>query len=187
MLFGTAHLFHVGSTAVGLYEKDFSGVTLVIADHTGFGNWTPLAQCNGEFEARMASWPVPSLVQEVKGTWLADLLDMTYSTGNVTFGVADGSKLPAGPAPAKGTFSEIPAEAEVEFSKMVDAYLYLGPRDLLLNEPTPAEIVLDKDYAVELQRRVAMLARIRNRGFLTTRRLDGESSVKAGSLGRSMS
>jgi hypothetical protein len=172
---------------VGLYEKDFSGVTLVIADHTGFGNWTPLAQCNGEFEARMASWPVPSLVQEVKGTWLADLLDMTYSTGNVTFGVADGSKLPAGPAPAKGTFSEIPAEAEVEFSKMVDAYLYLGPRDLLLNEPTPAEIVLDKDYAVELQRRVAMLARIRNRGFLTTRRLDGESSVKAGSLGRSMS
>jgi hypothetical protein len=157
MLFGTAHLFHQENTAVGLYEKDYPGVTLVIADHTGFGNWTPLAKYTGEFEARMASWPVPSLVQEVKGTWLADLLDMTYSTGNVTFGVPDDGKLPAGPVKPKGTFSEMPVEAEFKFSKMVDAYLYLGPRDLLLNEPTPAEIVLDKDYMAELQRRAAII------------------------------
>lgn len=105
----------------------------------------------------MASWPVPSLVQEVKGTWLGDLLDMTYSTGNVTFGVPDGGKLPAGPAKAKGTFPEMPDEAEFKFSKMVDAYLYLGPRNLLLNEPTPAEIVLDKGYMIELQRRAAIM------------------------------
>jgi hypothetical protein len=157
MLFGTAHLFHQEGTAVGIYEKDYPGVTLVIADHTGFGNWTPLAQYNYEFEARMASWPVPSLVQDLKGTWLADLLDMTYSTGNVMFGVADGGKLPAGPAQPKGTFSEVPLAAEVKFSKMVDAYLYLGPRDLLLNEPTSAEIVLDKNYMTELQRRVALM------------------------------
>ncbi|MBZ5537680.1 MAG: hypothetical protein LAO31_17120 [Acidobacteriia bacterium] len=156
MLFGTAHLFHVGNTAVGLYEKDYPGVTLVIADHTGFGNWTPLAQYNGEFEARMATWPVPSLVQ-MKGTWLADLLDLTHTTGNVFFGVADSGKLPAGPVPPKGTFSEIPVEAEAKFSKMVDAYLYLGPRDLLLNEPTPAEIVMDKDYMTELRRRAAIM------------------------------
>jgi hypothetical protein len=157
MLFGTAHLFHQEGTAVGIYEKDYPGVTLVIADHTGFGNWTPLAKYNDEFEARMASWPVPSLVPEMKGTWLADLLDMTYSTGNVLFGVADSGKLPAGPAPVKGTFSEMPAEAGAKFSKIVDAYLYLGPRDLLLNEPTPAEIVLDKDYAAELHRRAAIM------------------------------
>jgi hypothetical protein len=157
MLFGTAHLFHVGDTAVGLYEKNYPGVTLVIADHTGFGNSTALSEYNVEFEARMASWPVPSLVEDMKGTWLADLLDMTYSTGNVFFGMADSGKLPAAPAPAKGTFSEVPAEADVKFSKMADAYLYLGPRDLLLNEPTPAEIVLDKDYMTELQRRTAIM------------------------------
>jgi hypothetical protein len=157
MLFGTGHLFHVGSTAVGLYEKDYPGVTLVIADHVGFGNWTPLAKYNGEFEVRMASWPVPSLVQDIKGTWLADLLDMTYSTGNVIFGKTDGGKLPAGPVKAKGTFSEMPVEAKSKFSEMVDAYLYLGPRDLLLNEPTPAEIFLDKDYMAELQRRAAIM------------------------------
>jgi hypothetical protein len=93
----------------------------------------------------------------MKGTWLADLLDMTYSTGNVTFGVTDGEKLPAGPVKAKGTFSEIPVEATSKFSEMADAYLYLGPRDLLLNEPTPAEIFLDKDYMTELQRRTAIM------------------------------
>jgi len=157
MLFGSAHLFHVGDTAVGLYEKDYPGVTLVIADHTGFGNWTPLAQYNGEFEARMASWPVPSLVQEMNGTWLADLLDLTHNTGNVFFGVADGGKLPVGPVSPKGTFSDLPLEAKAKFSKMVDAYLYLGPRDWLLNEPTPAEIVTDKEYMAELQRRAAIM------------------------------
>jgi hypothetical protein len=157
MLFGTAHLFHQEGTAVGIYEKDYPGVTLVIADHTGFGNWTPLAKYNDEFEARMVSWPVPSLVLEMKRTWLADLLDMTYNTGDVFFGVADSGKLPAGPAPAKGTFSEVPAEAGAKFSKMADAYLYLGPRDLLLNEPTPAEVVLDKDYMAELHRRAAIM------------------------------
>jgi hypothetical protein len=157
MLFGTAHLFHVGSTAVGLYEKDYPGLTMVIADHQGFGNWTPLEQYNGKFEARMASWPVPSLVQELKGTWLADLLDMTNTAGSFFFGPAASGKLPAGSAPAKGTFSEIPAEAEVKLSEKVDAYLYFGPRDLLLNEPTPAGIVLDKDYMAELQRRAAIM------------------------------
>jgi hypothetical protein len=157
MLFGTAHLFHEQNAAVGIYEKDYPGVTLVIADHTGFGNWTPLEQYNRKFEKRMASWPVPSLVLELKGTWLADLLDMTFSTGNVTFGVADDSKLPSGPVKAKGTFAELPDPAEFKFSKMADAYLYLGPRDLLLNEPAPSEVVLDKDYMAELQRRAAIV------------------------------
>jgi len=157
MLFGTAHLFHEQNTAVGLYEKDYPGLTLVIADHTGFGNWTPLEKYNDQFEARMALWPVPALVQELKGTWLADLLDMTFSTGNVTFGLADNGKLPAGPAKPKGTFSELPDPADFKFSKMVDAYLYLGPRDLLLNEPTPSEIVLDKEFMAELQRRAAIM------------------------------
>jgi hypothetical protein len=157
MLFGTAHLFHTENSAVGLYEKDYPGVTLVIADHVGFGNWTPMEKYNNGFEVRMASWPVPSLVQSMKGTWLADLLDKTYSSGNVTFGVADGGKLPAGPVNPKGTFAATPVEAEGKFSEMVDAYLYLGPRDLLLNEPTPAGIFLDKDYMSELQRRAGIM------------------------------
>jgi hypothetical protein len=157
MLFGTAHLFHAESTAVGIYEKKYPGVTLVIADHSGFGNWTPLAKYNNEFEARMASWTVPSLVLQMKGTWLLDLLDTTYSSGNVMFDGTDGGKLPSAPAKAKGTFAEVPPEALLKFSEKVDAYLYLGPRDLLLNEPTPAAVFLDKDYVTELQRRAAIM------------------------------
>ncbi len=93
MLFGTAHLYHLGDTGVALYERNYPGVTLVIADHTGFGNWSPLEKHNDRFEARMASWPVPSLVQEIRGTWLAELLDMTNRTGNIFFGVPDTGKL----------------------------------------------------------------------------------------------
>ena len=43
---------------------------------------------------------------------------------------------------------------------MVDAYLYLGPRDLQLIEPRPAEISLDKDYMAELQRREALTGEV---------------------------
>lgn len=156
MLFGTAHLFHVGDSAVGIYEKNYPGVTFVIAAHTGFGNWTPLAKYNNGFEARLVSWPVPSLVVNLKGTWLADLLDQTYSAGNFMFGPTDSGKLPLGPAHPKGTFAAVPPEARAKFSTRVDAYLYLGPRDQLLNEPTPAAVVLDKDYMAELQRRAVL-------------------------------
>jgi hypothetical protein len=153
MLFGTFHLLRVGNiprrfpSAVDRYEKNYPDVTLVIADHEGFGNWTPLAKYNDEFEARMASWPVPSLVQQMRGTWLADLLDMTYSAGAFNFKVVqgpNGSQTQLAPIVLKG------------FSKMVDAYLYLGPRDLQLSEPMPAAISVDKNYMAELQRRVTL-------------------------------
>ena len=40
---------------------------------------------------------------------------------------------------------------------MVDAYLYLGPRDLLLKEPRPAEIFLNKEYMAEMHRRAVIM------------------------------
>jgi hypothetical protein len=128
MLFGTFHLFHSNNTAPGglesaveRYERDYPGVTLVIADQIVFDNSTDAAKYNAdELEARMASWPVPSLVQKIQGTWLEEV-DETY------------------------------------FSKMVDAYLYLGPSDLLLVESRAAEIFSNKNYMAELQRRAAII------------------------------
>ena len=138
-------------------RRTYPNVTLVVADHTGFGNQSPLEQYNKAFEARLVAWPVPSLVADIHGTWLADLLDMTHTTGNVFFGIPEsGGAIPVGPAPARGNFSGTPEEAEAPLSKMVDAYLYLGPRDLLLHEPAPAEILMDKQYMAELQRRAAI-------------------------------
>jgi hypothetical protein len=132
MLFGTFHLFHSNPmagqaggyiSAVQRYEKDYPGVTLVIADVFSHPTDNPYFKKakSDELQARMASWPVPSLVQNIAGTWLAEV-DKTY------------------------------------FSKMVDAYLYLGPSDLLLVEPTPAEIFSNKNYMAELQRRSVIIA-----------------------------
>jgi hypothetical protein len=154
MLFGTYHLFRAGNTAgklssaVEQYEKDYPGVTLVIADHEGFGNWTAVTKYNDEFEARLASWPVPSLVQQMKGTWLADLLDMPHSAGAFYFKVKEGPN---------GKQTQLAPIVLKGFSTMVDAYLYLGPRDFQLSEAMPAEISMDKDYIAELQRRATLM------------------------------
>jgi len=157
MLFGTRHLYHSSGenapmllqSAVQVYEKNYPGLTLVIADHTGFGNDSPLAKYNNEFESRMASWPIPSLVQDMSGTWLADLLDKTQTLGGgaILFRVGKDGKRTESPVDSSG----VPA------SKKVDAYLYLGPRDLLLKEPRPAEVFLDKEYMAEMQRRAAIM------------------------------
>ena len=126
MLFGTMHLFHGNHTAprglesaVERYELTYPGVTFVVGTNIVSRNPIPSAVDN-EMKARMASWPVPSLVQNLKGTWLTDV-DKYY------------------------------------FSKMVDAYLYLGPADLILAEPRPAEMFLNRDYMTELRRRAAII------------------------------
>jgi len=157
MLFGTLHLYHshgenapmLVSSAVETYEKNYPGVTLVIKDHTGFGNDSPLAKYNDEFESRMASWPIPSLVQDLSGTWLADLLEKTHALagGAVFFRVRKDGKRTESPI----------GSGDVSATKMVDAYLYLGPRDLLLKEPRPAEVFLDKDFMAEMRRRAAIM------------------------------
>lgn len=157
MLFGTLHLYHrhgenapmLISSAVETYEKNYPGVTLVIADHTGFGSHSPLEKYNDEFESRMAAWPVPSLVQDMAGTWLADLLEKTHTLGGmlVMFRVGKDGKRTETPVDSGG----------VPPSKMVDAYLYLGPRDLLLKDPHPAEIFLDKDHMAEMKRRASIM------------------------------
>jgi hypothetical protein len=132
MLFGAMHLYHANDyaprgleSAVQQYEKNYPGRTFVIG--TMIVSRNPISpEAIDETNRRMASWPAPSLVQNLKGSWLSDV-DPYY------------------------------------FSKMADAYLYLGPADLTLAEPRLAEIFLDKEYMAELRRR----AEIINDRFLT--------------------
>ena len=79
MLLGTFHLFHSNNTgpkwdesAVQLYEKSFPGATFVIGDSMVFDNST-VPPPKAELEAQMAAWPVPSIVQNIKGTWLGEM------------------------------------------------------------------------------------------------------------------
>lgn len=156
MLFGAAHLYHSDATdggfksAVGRYEEKYPGLTMVIES----GNMSLMAQYNDEFESRAASWRVPSLVQDLRGTWLADWLNKTRNPAGMAVVTSrtgrDGQRiesLAAAPSGATG------------FSKKVDAYLYLGPQELLLKEPRSAEICLNKEYMAELQRRATVMGR----------------------------
>lgn len=85
MLFGTFHLFHKNKiapkgleSAVQRYETDYPGVTMVIGTAMIFDSSTP-PPAPGELEARMASWSAPSLVREVKGTWLMGIDNYFFS------------------------------------------------------------------------------------------------------------
>jgi hypothetical protein len=141
LLFGTFHLFHgIPRNAVGRYEVQYPNVTWIITDHEGFGQRTPLAKYNDQLEKQghMTSWQAPSLVT-IKDTWLANLPLEYFLPPMITPG--GGSGYPPG----------MP-----QFSQAVDAYLYLGPRDTLLEELIPSNVMLDKDYIAELQRRSSL-------------------------------
>ena len=133
MLFGTFHLMHGQEiSAVSTYEKNYPHVTFVISD---LGNYDT---------SRFASWPNPSLVP-TKGTWLGALSPSDIWDAGVR--VID-CKVQNG----------FPPELQKPVKDVVDAFLYLGPRDLRLSEPTPAGVALDNEYMTELQRRQALTA-----------------------------
>jgi hypothetical protein len=125
MLYGWRHLVHdQGGNAVSRYERDYPGATYVVVYHRRF------ERDNDRLEARMASWPVPSLMP-FRGTWLG-ALDSSY--------FPDMEEVPPG-------YHGMPG---------IDAYLYVGPRDLLLADPLPRSL-LDQDYLAELDRRADLL------------------------------
>ena len=79
MLFGEFHLFHENKTAppglesaVQRYEVHYPGMTMVIGTFMIFDISTAPPKA-GELETRMASWPVPSLAQNLKDTWLVHM------------------------------------------------------------------------------------------------------------------
>jgi hypothetical protein len=137
MLFGTFHLMHgVEGNAVSIYEKDFPNVTFVISDLGYFGTDLPTLA-----DGPLVSWAIPSLAL-TKGTWLG-----AYGLGQFL------------PPPMMMNKDEciihqdFPEKLRKPMEKLVDAFLYLGPTDLRLTEQMPADIALDGDYRVELQRR----------------------------------
>ncbi|HEU0029472.1 MAG TPA: hypothetical protein VFQ53_02480 [Kofleriaceae bacterium] len=133
MLFGTFHLMHgQGANAVSTYEKKYPHVTFVISDLGNYDN------------SRLAAWPNPSLVP-TKGTWLG-----TLSPGDIW---SPGVRI----LDCK-VQSGFPPELQKPVADVIDAFLYLGPRDLRLLEPTPAHIAVDSEYMTELVRRMALTA-----------------------------
>ena len=171
LLFGMTHLYHgarsstVDPSAVGIYEGHYPGVTWVVEDHDGFGFGTPYEELNDRWEARIASWRAPSIVVSLKGTWLADLLD-----------TENASELISLITPRKGGGTNVRTVVQQStrpFTSMIDGYLYLGPRRLLLKEPPSASALLDKGFMKEMRRR----AKLTGEGSITDQ-ADPEKFVK---------
>jgi hypothetical protein len=139
MLFGTLHLLHsVGdSSAVSIYEKDYPNRTFVISELGVFDTELPTLS-----SGPLTSWPIPSLAR-AKGTWLGslDLNDFVPA-----FAITSDCNV----------YTQYPKELQRPIADLVDAFLYLGPQDLRLNEQMPADIALDVDYMTELQRRASL-------------------------------
>ena len=143
MLFGNFHLMHgagVGAgNAVTIYEKDYPNRTFIISDLGNFDTGLPTLSSSS-----FASWPVPSLAR-AKGTWLGALgLGHFYPPTVWTDNDCN-------------VHDELPNNEQKPMSDLVDAFLYLGPQDLRLTEPMPADIALDGDYMTESIRRMALM------------------------------
>lgn len=86
---------------------------------------------NDTLEQRMSSWPRPSVIPFAR-SWLGEL-DSSYFESR-----------PGQPPAGKG----YPG---------ADAYMYTGPRALMLRQPIAAGTVLDPQYIAELRRRAAAI------------------------------
>lgn len=142
MLFGIYHLTHAADpadpSAVSIYEKAYPNLTFVVGDLGTFD--TDSAVLSG---GPFASWPIPSLAR-AKGTWLG-ALDLSQF-------------LPPGISIDQdcNVHIVVPKSMQRPMGDFVDAFLYFGPQDLRLKEQMPADIALDADYVMELERRDAM-------------------------------
>lgn len=140
MLFGTFHVFHmseVRASAVSMYEKDYPNVTFVISE---------LIAADAEVSPAVANWPNPSLAR-VKDTWLGGLDLAHFLPPGTRIDEKDCS-----------VHDEVPKHLQKPMEDLVDAFLYLGPKDLALKEQFPAYIVLDADYMAEVRRRESVLS-----------------------------
>jgi len=140
MLFGTFHLMHgQEGDAVSIYEKDYPNLTFVISDLGFFDTDLPTLSSSA-----ITSWPLPSLAR-AKGTWLGASDLGQFLPPMMTINKDDCS-----------VHSNFPKALQKPMEELVDAFLYLGPQDLRLNEQVPADIALDVDYRMELQRRESL-------------------------------
>jgi hypothetical protein len=143
MLFGIFHLMHGGGAGLGnavtLYEKQYPGHTFVIGDLGTFN-----ANASGISASPFATWPTPSLAL-TKGNWLG-ALDLGRFFPPTVWTDDDCN-----------VHNEFPKNEQKPMAILLDAFLYLGPQDLRLTEPVPADIALDFDYMTELHRREVLM------------------------------
>ncbi|HEV2711016.1 MAG TPA: hypothetical protein VGU67_12435 [Edaphobacter sp.] len=143
MLFGIFHLMHGSGPgdgdAVTLYEKRYPNLTFVISDLGYYGTDLPSLS-----DSPFSTWPIPSLAK-AGGSRLGALY------------LSDFFPSPIGTDKNCNVVDEFAGNPQKRMEDLVDAFLYLGPQNLRLTEPMPADIALDTVYMTESMRRIALM------------------------------
>jgi hypothetical protein len=145
MLFGTFHLVHgIDVSAVSAYEKDYPNRTFVLSDLSVYDTNRPAASVSP-----FALWPNPSIAL-TKGTWLGALLLTDIFPPGIMVTPDCKARLTLFPP-------RLQKQAGKPLEHYIDAFLYLGPQDFRLEEPMPANIVVDANYLAEVRRREVLV------------------------------
>ncbi len=140
MLFGVFHLLHGSGPgegdAVTIYERRYPGRTFVISD---LGYYSTSGETLTDDPAALGAWPSLLRTKNSKlgslglGSFLPTPLTTDQDCNVVDAFAGKSTKL---------------------VSDLLDAFLYLGPQSLQLQEPIPADIALDHVYRSEWLRRL---------------------------------
>lgn len=135
MLFGIFHLLHGSGLgqgdAVTRYERQYPGKTFVVSGLGYYG-------LSGEqLPIPQAALQTPPLLLDARKSSLSSMSLGTF--------------LPT--LPTIDQNCNVVDLAKSQVRSLLDAFLYLGPQNFLLNEPVPADIALDQVYRAEWLRR----------------------------------
>jgi hypothetical protein len=126
---------NIAPTVTMVIEGKYPHSMYIITPHDGFGDR------NAELEPRLASWPIPSLVN-LRGTWLGSLEAGVIFRGKIRRVGSDPNRIES-PFPG------------LTLQDIADAYLYLGPEASIHEVEFPYES--GTTYARELDRRRSLL------------------------------
>ncbi len=140
MLFGIFHLLHGSGPSAGdavtLYERRYPGRTFVISDLGYYGTDNQ----NTAIEL-LTQGAAPTLIR-TKGSSLGFLSLNAFLPTPIT---TDRDC---------NVVNEFEGKTPKPVVALIDAFLYLGPQNLQLREPVPADIALDTAYMTEWLRRL---------------------------------
>ena len=140
MLFGVFHLLHGSGPgqgdAVTMYERRYPGKTFVISD---LGYYSTNGEPLTENSAALGTWP--SLLR-------------TKNNRLGTLGLGSFLPTPLTTDEDCNVVDAFAGKSNKLVSDLLDAFLYLGPQSLQLQEPIPADIALDHAYRTEWLRRL---------------------------------
>jgi len=146
VIYGTFH-YYGDDSLWGIISKAHPGTFFRVTPYAGFVE----NSCSATMEEQFSAWPLPALVNPVRGT----TLEAQFHRADCHF-IAPGSmRFP--PSVSQQEAASRIADLEDQSSGVAgEALLYLGPASSLTLSPLSPDIYLDTEYRAEIARHVAV-------------------------------